>query len=889
MGSRRLTAQVETLSRFLAGSDRRLLTTILISKFLWMLAALMVVAHVTPLRDSELYLSWSLGNFSGVARTAIVGNIAAALKLAVFGRDWAVHTIFSLVAGLAVWGLLRGRCFGAVSTMLLLALLAVPAFGIWGSIVGKEVFAVVFSAVFYRLLLDSLALRRIGAATAAGLLASLVAYGMIRPTYAIGMIWGLLVLAVLLATRGPRQRMLRLASIGAGIGLAGWAMSLIEIRRVLETLIMPMAKMYVLPYGDAHVNRTWLAFDGWRDFVGNLWWGVPFSIIGPLPSEVIDRPALLPVLIGGVMTLFLYVGCFVMAGRRCRNEPLERQFFWWGLIPGAAATLLAHYPLGILNPGSGIRYHVAFAVQFGFTMLALALPRREPSSAPSSDGAAPSWSRWRDRNGASTYRQGTPPLLARSGVLVGLATVAGYGGFVVRDILMARFFGLGEVIAQFQLAAFLPLFLAAILGGPLYSSLVPEMMRRREPVDVSWPGSVSTLVWRGFFAAGTLTWLISLGYAADSGVAGGFASFSLLALMMSLVLVFSGSVVTYNAILNSLGHPVATAVAQTASPAAAILVLIVGYRWGAFALAAGMLIGQLANLAWLRLLISRHGVALRSPRAGSQVPWPLDRVWLVQYLALVAVSLVLYAAQPMGVILAEQLGSTAVAAITLGGKTITMLNGLVWVTVAYVMLPHFSRIAASGDEAATCRELTRALAAGVAGAVPAALVLFLISPAIIGLLFEGGAFGSRDTALVGRLTAIGVLQLPYFTVAMVFVKHAVADRRVWRMLWALVLGLAGNLVVAMALLHEYGVVGIAGGGVAGVALGALGLLAGAAASGTLRIGDASLLILELGAFGGVALLLVEDRGAPIAAAVGLALAVLVGASRLRKSLAKRPC
>lgn len=86
---------IEMIVRFLTGSDRRLLVTILTSKVVWTLAVLLVVARVTPLRDSELYLSWTLGDFSStVMRTVVIGNATALLKRVVFGSDWMVHALF---------------------------------------------------------------------------------------------------------------------------------------------------------------------------------------------------------------------------------------------------------------------------------------------------------------------------------------------------------------------------------------------------------------------------------------------------------------------------------------------------------------------------------------------------------------------------------------------------------------------------------------------------------------------------------------------------------------------------------------------------------------------------------------------------------------------------
>ena len=95
------------------------------------------------------------------------------------------------------------------------------------------------------------------------------------------------------------------------------------------------------------------------------------------------------------------------------------------------------------------------------------------------------------------------PRLAGTTLAVGLATGIGYLGFLARDILTARLFGLGEAVALYQLASYLPLFLASTLAGPLYSSLVPEITMRREAggLDAAWLGRLAGAVSLAFAVA----------------------------------------------------------------------------------------------------------------------------------------------------------------------------------------------------------------------------------------------------------------------------------------------------------------------------------------------------------------------------------------------------
>lgn len=415
------------------------------------------------------------------------------------------------------------------------------------------------------------------------------------------------------------------------------------------------------------------------------------------------------------------------------------------------------------------------------------------------------------------------PRLAGTTLAVGLATGIGYLGFLARDILTARLFGLGEAVALYQLASYLPLFLASTLAGPLYSSLVPEITMRREAggLDAAWLGRLAGAVSLAFAVAAAA----SLALVAGQGFAAGRQpSFLLLAALAAAVLAASGAVVMRNALLAVHDRPVAAAAAQALVPLVAIPVLLAARSSGAFALAVGALAGQAANLLAVRILVARTGIAPRPARWSW--PPPLEPGFPARYGALVLAGLLLYAYQPIGVVLAARLGEPAVAALAIGGKATVFLNGLAWVGVAYVVLPRFAQLAARGSREAAAGDLADRLYAGTLAAMPVSLALAMLAEPIVRLMFEGGAFAAADTVVVARVMAWGLLQLPCFVVVMLYLKFAIAHQVPARVAWALLPGTLAGLLAASALMDGFGVAGIALGGTIGIGVSAFLLVAG---------------------------------------------------------------
>jgi putative peptidoglycan lipid II flippase len=138
-----------------------------------------------------------------------------------------------------------------------------------------------------------------------------------------------------------------------------------------------------------------------------------------------------------------------------------------------------------------------------------------------------------------------------------------------------------------------------------------------------------------------------------------------------------------------------------------------------------------------------------------------------------------------------------VAGLQYAFRLIHLPIGLVGVALGTVSLAAASRRAAQGDRAGLDDVLRRGLRLNVLLAVPSALGLAAIAEPLVRLVYERGAFGAADTALVAaavRWYAIGVPMYAGVKVAAA-AFHARGDMRTPMV--ASLVGIAANLGIAV--------------------------------------------------------------------------------------------
>jgi len=166
----------------------------------------------------------------------------------------------------------------------------------------------------------------------------------------------------------------------AGLALILWCFSSAWNSPLLD--LMHVSESYFLSY-DAASNRHWIEWEDSGDFFMNMGWGIFFSIIGPLPTEVLRRPEFFPFFLEGLVSLFFIFYFLVIMVKRYARYSSIRGFLLYAFIPAVTIALIIHYPFGIFNPGSAGRYKQSLAPLFYFLpmLLIAALKKKQLETA----------------------------------------------------------------------------------------------------------------------------------------------------------------------------------------------------------------------------------------------------------------------------------------------------------------------------------------------------------------------------------------------------------------------------------------------------------------------------------------------------------------------------
>ncbi len=404
--------------------------------------------------------------------------------------------------------------------------------------------------------------------------------------------------------------------------------------------------------------------------------------------------------------------------------------------------------------------------------------------------------------------------LLSAGAIVALFTGLGYAGLFLRDIILARWFGVGAELDAFFLATTIPMFLVSVLSIPLGTMIVTRFLAVKEQAS---PAAAQRLVSKVAFVYVGAALIAAAALFATSApllqlLGSNFTpaklhlSQSLLVWMLP-ILVLSGLVIMNNALLNALGRFTVASSAQIVVPVFSILALVLlGGKFGVVSVVVGLLVGQMINLWLVAAALAKSGYHVRPAWPAGSVPL---RGALAQYLPLVTAALFVNLAVPVNIGMASTLEEGSVAALGLGTKIVAFITGLVSAGVATVILPHFSAFMARNRLLDVRNELSFFLLAATVITIPVSLVLFAGAEFIVRLLFEGGAFTAADVKQVTRVMSYGIIQLPFFTINLLVLNSAIATGHAWRVMTASLFALSVNVGLNLVLMQHSGVAGIA--------------------------------------------------------------------------------
>lgn len=446
---------------------------------------------------------------------------------------------------------------------------------------------------------------------------------------------------------------------------------------------------------------------------------------------------------------------------------------------------------------------------------------------PSTAGGAP-----------GVQRQSTGAHLARSAGLIGVATMTSRVLGLVRDQVLAYYFGAGHQMDAFNVAFRIPnLFRDLFAEGAMSAAFVPTFTRR-------WSVGGKAEAWRlGNVVMSALAVLalvlVVLGmvftrplvtfFAGRYAEVPGKIELAIgLARMMFPFLALVAVAAVCMGMLNALRRFFVPALSPAMFNVAAIVLiptlvpLLRGYDVAPiYAAAVATLVGGLGQVAIQWPALRHEGFRFR-PLFAPRDPG------LREVLVLMGPGMLGLAAVQVNVLvnllLATSQGEGAISWLGYGFRLMYMPIGLFGLSIATAALPSLSRHGAREDLAAMRTTLSSALRMMLILNVPATVGLIVLAQPIVSLLFERGSFTAADTAATAAALVFYAPGLVGYSVVKIAVPsfYAVQDSRT-----PVVVGtatVAMNIALNLALVRVLGYRGLALGTAVSAIVNAIALL-----------------------------------------------------------------
>ncbi|MFC1959195.1 murein biosynthesis integral membrane protein MurJ [Chloroflexota bacterium] len=157
--------------------------------------------------------------------------------------------------------------------------------------------------------------------------------------------------------------------------------------------------------------------------------------------------------------------------------------------------------------------------------------------------------------------------------------------------------------------------------------------------------------------------------------------------------------------------------------------------------------------------------------------------------------------------LAAQVGPASISYMEFATTLIQFPHGLVATAISIAILPTLSRQAVliSTDGAGVYKDtLGRGLRLAIVLIIPATIGLFVIAPALVGLLFEHGSFTTIDTAYTALALRLYLFGLPFAAVDLLLVFAFYSQQDTLTPALIGVISLVAYMAVALSLMPRFG-------------------------------------------------------------------------------------
>lgn len=399
-------------------------------------------------------------------------------------------------------------------------------------------------------------------------------------------------------------------------------------------------------------------------------------------------------------------------------------------------------------------------------------------------------------------------------VLIGLITIAVKLVSMVKELVIASTFGVGDELDAFLIAFIVPTFAINVIGGSMNSALIPVFVevRDKQGKDAAQKLFSNIIVLSSAVLIGISVILAVLSPVILKTLGSSFSeaklelTLKLFFILLPIVLI-NGLAITWSAILNAGERFRLAPVASVAVPLVIIVTLLVGStELGIVALAVGTLAGFALEAGMIGMGLAKHGMKLtpRWPGRDADVQQVIAQFW-----PMIASGVLMSSTTIVDNAMAAVLGSGSVAALNYGNRIVAVIISLGAISLGTAVLPYYSRMV-SGQDWAGLRKTTRVyLKLVFTATLPLVLIFVFFSEDLIRILFERGAFTRSDTILVAEIQSYFMLQIPFYIGVILLVKLITSLQRNRILMYGALINVVLNIVLNFLFMQWLGVAGIA--------------------------------------------------------------------------------
>jgi len=383
-----------------------------------------------------------------------------------------------------------------------------------------------------------------------------------------------------------------------------------------------------------------------------------------------------------------------------------------------------------------------------------------------------------------------------------------------KELVVAGYFGTGDMVDAFLFAFLLPSFAINVLAGSFSAAMMPTYIRiRNNKGEEAARQLFSSLMLIGVLFLLVVVAVLAVFAPALLSLLGSGFNEQTMALTQALfywllpIVMLSGTGHLFATIINAGERFAIVALAPVITPLCAVVALILLVDvWGIYALAVGFVLGAGIELFILIITAARHNILVLPQWNGMTEEL---RTVIRQYTPLLAGTFLMSSTWIVDQSMAATLESGSVATLNYANKVVAMIIGIGAMAVGTAVLPHFSRLVGSKDWIGlrhTFRTYTWLI---LFTTVPITALLFLFSEPIIELLFERGAFTAEDTLQVAQVQVFYLLQLPFYMLGILGVRLISALAKNEILLKISFVNLVVNIIGNYLFMQYFGVAGIA--------------------------------------------------------------------------------